>query len=95
MEYDHERQWEAQVDMTRDPLEDQVGDLTDNEPEQWLGDRRAGAFGSAEPEEADADYEEWLTMDFYFDGYSRSEARSMARDQLKRERSWRRKHPDN
>jgi len=95
MEYDRERPWDAQVDTTRDPLEDDPGDYTDMEPEQWRGDRRAGEFDDAESEEADADYEEWLAMDFYFDGYSRGEARNLARDQLKRERAWRKKHPDN
>jgi hypothetical protein len=86
MEYDRERAWEAQPDMTREPLDDE-------EPVQWPGDRRAGERDDAEFEDSDHDYEEWLAMDFYFAGYSRGEAKKMAHEQLKRERAWRERHP--
>jgi hypothetical protein len=88
MEYERERAWEEQPEAIPDPLVDE--DLA-----QELDNRYTESYGDAdsESEEFDPDYAEWLEMDIYFAGYSREEAKKMAREQLQRERAWHKRPP--
>ena len=87
MEYDRAGAWEEPADGMQDFL-------VDDKRAQRFNDAYAEERNSAAADESDLDYQEWLEMDYYFDGYSKYEAKKMAREQIKRERAWRASHPD-
>ena len=85
MKYDRAGAWEEPEDWTKDFLENE-------KRARLFHDLHVEERDNTDVDENDLDYQDWLEMDYYSDGYTKNEAKKMAREQLLRERAWRESH---